>query len=264
MTRNCLVRWNLVLAVTVIGSWVAASSCAAGAGSDELAASGGSGGSGGALRDEPWEAPFGGIRECRMSAAECKWQYDTCTDNCWTSIDPGFDCLGSCRDAWCMLSTGSDEECALHTYHFDGGERIAELEEACLAAVSRDMECDERTVLEDCEAVATIESAEVIAAYTCVSESPCGASTEHCLLGENDELSDEICDAIDQSCDLSVCSQEFYNVLDQATPWWRQEVIDAARACIELLGCRETKSCLDAWSDAAFKNTGLEDISLWD
>lgn len=197
-----------------------------------------------------------------MSEADCKWQYDNCADGCWTQV--GWDCLGSCRDAWCWPSTGSPDVCAQHAYHFAGGERIADLEEACLAAVSRDGECNERTVYEDCEAVATIESAEVTSSYTCVADTACGASPEHCFLGEDEDLGYEICDAVDESCEASVCSQEFYNVLDHASPWWRQEVIDAARACAELLGCHEKQSCLSAWSDTAFRNTGLDDVSLWD
>lgn len=198
-----------------------------------------------------------------MTAAECKWQYDQCADNCWTYIDPGFDCLGSCRDSWCWPSTGSDEYCSLHHYHFDGGQRIAELEQACLDAAARDTECGEHNVYENCEVVATVESAEMTAMYTCISQTPCGDSLDPCVPQESYELGDEICEAVDESCQTQSCSQMFHQVLSWSSPWWRQEVIEGAQACLGLLGCREKTTCLVAWSDAALASTGLDDFLLW-
>jgi len=162
------------------------------------------------------------------------------------------------------VSNESEEECALHDYEFEGGERIPELEEACFKAVARDADCGEQSVYDDCEASATVEAVEMADVYTCVSETECGDSPEACFPEDNDSLGDEICDEVDASCQIHTCSQQMYRVLRQASPWWREEVTDGARACLELLECRELVDCIAAWSEVAFQNTGLDDFLLWE
>ena len=171
---------------------------------------------------------------------------------------------GSCEDSWCWASTGSSEDCGLHTYHFAGGERIPELEEACFKAVARDAECGEHTVYEKCEEVATVESAEMVAVYECVSETACGDAIEDCSPEGKGALGAKICNAVDEACESESCSEEFRDVLLDASPWWRQDVIDGAKACLEVLRCRDMQSCLHAWSEVVLANGGFEDVRLWE
>jgi hypothetical protein len=231
---------------------------ASGCGSPTDEPAGAAGGSGrGTTVEPPWTAPFGGSRQCYATKAECSNAYQACKSDClWRAIsDPTYNCLGTCSDSWPCLGGVSSQECPVHSYHFSGGPPLMDLEAACESAVARDKACGTRTVFDNCNTVAMVESPDVIANYECVAQTPCGESPTSCSLPEDRGLENEICGKISTHCSALTCTSEARAMLRSTSPWFRADTISAARACLQEKFCREITACLNSWNYTAFAGT---------
>ncbi|HWA73392.1 MAG TPA: hypothetical protein VG937_13695 [Polyangiaceae bacterium] len=178
-------------------------------------------------------------------------------NGCWDSVyyDPGFDCIGNCQESWPCLGGLRGEECTVYEYHFSGGPRLAPLVAACQAAVARDSSCGTGTVDPDCELAGRVESAGMAEAYDCDAQTPCGESPQACFPASDRTLANEICSVVAEECDTWICTSEASNAISHATPWWRAETIEAARACLREPYCRNITDCLSAWRYAVFSDS---------
>lgn len=198
-------------------------------------------------------AAFGGVRSCDQSGADCYELQDEALDQCWfDAIDfPEYKCTGVYNDTWpveCLF--GHDDECAVYSYKFSGGESLPGVKAACEAAVARDEACGERTVTPACDLAARAERPEVVDNYLCYAESACGQPGVKCGLSGTSALGSELCARVDQACETAVCNPDWEVWLNANAGWWREATITAARACVEEPSCRNIKSCLAAWNEA--------------
>jgi hypothetical protein len=246
--------WANARSMLVATLLIVASGC--GSPADDAAA--GAAGSGrGTTVEPPWTTPFGGSRQCYVTNTECSTTYQTCKADClWHAINnPSYDCPGMCSDSWPCLGGVSSQGCAVHSYRFSGGPRLMDLEAACESAVARDKACGTRTVFDNCNTVAIVESTDMIANYECVARTPCGESPTSCSLPEDRGLENEICGKVNKYCSALTCTSDARAMLRNAFPWFRSETISAARSCLQEKSCRDITECLNAWKRTAFAGT---------
>jgi hypothetical protein len=215
----------------------------------------GAGSGRGTTPEPPWTAPFGGSRNCYVTDARCSELYHSCQSDCyWQAVNnPSFDCTGVCSDSWpCGISS---TDCAVHSYQFSGGPPLMDLKAACESAVARDKACGTLTVFDNCSNVAIVESADVIASYECVAQTPCGQAATSCAPPDNPALETEICGKVSKSCTAMTCTPEARASLRNAMGWLRTDAIRAAQACLQENSCRSITECLGAWKDTVFAGT---------
>jgi hypothetical protein len=143
----------------------------------------------------------------------------------------------------------------VHSYHFSGGLRLMDLEAACESAVARDGTCGTRTVFDNCNTVAIVESPDVIAIYECIAKTPCDEFPTNCSLPEDRGLENEICEHVGNYCSALTCSADARAMLRGSFPWFRTDTIRAPHQCLQEQFCRDITACLNAWRFTAFAGT---------
>lgn len=144
-----------------------------------------------------------------------------------------------------------EDECARTGYRFSLPTTDSRVEEACRRAEARGTRCGEPTVQGHCEVNARVERPEAAAAYECIANTACGASTSDC----NTELhpgtlGDEICARINQVCmGQYTCDPDSREAFNQWQGWLRDDVVSAGRSCLDEPSCEHVRTCLSAWVD---------------
>jgi hypothetical protein len=168
--------------------------------------------------------------------------------------NPGRDCEGVCRDTWCIGGcVGNDSSCGVYSYVFGPESGSTELTRACMAAAERDQSCDELNVGSDCIKAGLVESLAMIPVYDCVKETACGEDIRPCLPAlRTSDLAASVCEKVQDWCAAYECTSEWVTVMDANESWLSQDALDAAYACLNEQGCRNTRDCISAWNWTVF------------
>jgi hypothetical protein len=187
----------------------------------------------------------------RHASDECRETCDQCWDLCaGAAVETGGSCAGTCADI-CDCPVGEDDACLQRAYSFEAERVDPDVANACedmWSAYANNCGGAGSTMSSWCRDIARISAPTAGDFFRRCALSL--ASSDLCLAAcsyDGVPFSAELCEGFQARC--GTCPLADTLLIDDWAGFMRREILDAARACLELESCSDTATCLLAWEE---------------
>jgi hypothetical protein len=162
-------------------------------------------------------------------------------------------CSSSCGVSACSYSCGDYETCIESEPAFQipkNGD--TSLQQACEAAVARQVACGENDLATDCTHYSRVEAPESKEYYDCFAAAECGSDAAAACNPPPGGMGNAVCSAVDEACGAGACPIELRDSLNLNEHWLRPDVLNAMRGCLTEPTCDSRAACVNAWVSAVY------------